>query len=94
MGRSDESDAQKAMGKRQRGEAEREVLWCFNCGKRGHVAMRCPDQALFCGDGSQTGLGRGVAITANLLDVPELTELLKSVTMKQAQSGDASVVVT
>ena len=25
-----------------------------------HVAMRCPDRALFCEDGSLSGLGRGV----------------------------------
>ena len=29
----------------------------MRCCGASHVAMRCPDRALFCGDGSRSGLG-------------------------------------
>lgn len=29
----------------------RKDIECFNCGKKGHIAMHCPSKALFCGAG-------------------------------------------
>ena len=32
-------------------KTERSVVKCYNCGKRGHIAMNCPDHALLCDEG-------------------------------------------
>lgn len=32
-------------------KTERSLVKCYNCGKRGHIAMNCPDNALFCDEG-------------------------------------------
>lgn len=37
-------------------------LRCFNCGRKGHVAMRCPDRVLLCVNGSRGRWSRRVCL--------------------------------
>ena len=76
---------------------EKGPVKCYNCGKRGHLAMQCPDNALFCDAGSggaatRNGKVEGREVTDILLDTGCSRTMVKRALIPEEKILDGEAV--